>query len=209
MAAGGARAAARADAAHRRAHATSAADDPECTGPRCGVPAGAAANWAGPIGRNVRIDTLGRGRCRRSSADTRRNWSRSRRTSSWPLATRPWGRCNRRPAPCRSCSRWSPIRSAPVSSQSLARPGGNATGFTQFRIRHQRKMAGTAQADRARRDASGGPSRSHRASADRPVRRNPGRGAVARGGVQPGRRARCRRDRARDRRHSRARRMAA
>ena len=49
-------------------------------------------------------------------ADTRRNWSRSRRTSSWPMAPRPWGRCCRRPAPCRSCSRSSPIRSAPASS---------------------------------------------------------------------------------------------
>ena len=35
---------------------------------------------------------------------------------------------------------------------------------------------------------------------DRPVRRHPGRGAVARGGGEPGRRARCRRDRARHRR---------
>ena len=37
-----------------------------------------------------------------------------------------------RPAPSRSCSRWSPIRSVPASSTSLARPGGNATGFTSF-----------------------------------------------------------------------------
>ena len=51
-------------------------------------------------------------------ADTRRNWSRSRRTSSWPLAPRPWGRCCRRPAPCRSCSRSSSIRSAPASSRA-------------------------------------------------------------------------------------------
>ena len=49
-------------------------------------------------------------------ADTRRNWSRSRRTSSWRMAPRPWRRCYRRPAPCRSCSRSSPIRSAPASS---------------------------------------------------------------------------------------------
>ena len=32
---------------------------------------------------------------------------------------------------------------------SLARPGGNATGFTRVRIRHEREMAGTAQRDRA------------------------------------------------------------
>ena len=33
---------------------------------------------------------------------------------------------------------------------SLARPGGNVTGFTQLRIRHGREMAGAAQGDRVR-----------------------------------------------------------
>ena len=33
---------------------------------------------------------------------------------------------------------------------SLARPGGNATGFHRVRIRHEREMAGTAQS-RSRR----------------------------------------------------------
>ena len=38
-------------------------------------------------GRNVRIDIRwGAGRCRPRCANTRRNWSRSRRTSSWPPA---------------------------------------------------------------------------------------------------------------------------
>ena len=32
---------------------------------------------------------------------------------------------------------------------SLARPGGNVTGFMQFRIQLEREMAGAAQADRA------------------------------------------------------------
>ena len=41
---------------------------------------------------------------------------------------------------------------------SLARPGGNATGFTPYRIRLRREMAGAAQRDRASRDAGGGPS---------------------------------------------------
>ena len=80
---------------------------------------------------------------------------------------------------------------------SLARPGGNATGFTHLRIRHERKMAGAAQGDRAPRDAGGGPSGSGRRLRDRPVRRHPGRGAVVGGGGEPGRRARCRRNRAR------------
>ena len=69
--------------------------------------------------------------------------------------------------------------------ESLARPGGNATGFTPFEYGTQREMAGAAQRDRAARDASGGPSGSRHRRRDRPVRRNPGRGAVARGGVSP------------------------
>ena len=76
--------------------------------------------------------SLGDGECRPRFADTRRNWSRSRRTSSWPMAARPWGRCCRRPAPCRSCS---PVVADPVGAgfvDSLARPGGNVTGFMNF-----------------------------------------------------------------------------
>ena len=38
---------------------------------------------------------------------------------------------------------------------SLARPGGNADWVHGFRIRHERKMAGAAEADRARSDAGG------------------------------------------------------
>ena len=115
VAARGARAAGRADAAHRRAHALRRGRSGS-PGPHRGVPAGAAA--IGLDRRPQRADRhpLGRGRCRPTFADMRRNWSRSRRTSSWPMAARPWGRCCRRPAPCRSCSRSSPIRSAPASS---------------------------------------------------------------------------------------------
>ena len=60
-------------------------------------------------------------------------------------------------------------------------------------------MAGTAQRDRAERDASGGPSGSRHTLRPRPVRRHPGGGAVAQGGGEPGQRARRRRDRARRR----------
>ena len=56
---------------------------------------------------------------------------------------------------------------------SLARPGGNATGFTDLRIQSQREMAGAAQRDRARRDASGSPSGSRRSRRDRTVGRHP------------------------------------
>ena len=111
----GARAAARADAAHRRAPARSRG---RCgiSGPPRGVPAGAGA--IGLDHRPQRADRhpLGHEPMPPKFADTRRNWPRSRRTSSWPMAPRPWGRCCRRPAPCRSCSRSSSIRSAPASS---------------------------------------------------------------------------------------------
>ena len=49
----------------------------------------------------------------------------------------------------------------PVSAgivDSLARPGGNATGFMLFEYGMGAEMAGAAQGDRAARDASGGPS---------------------------------------------------
>ena len=85
--------------------------------------------------------------------------------------------------------------------ESLARPGGNATGFLTFEFSLAGKMAGAAQADRAGRDASGGLSGSRLTLRDRPVWRNPGRSAVAQGGGQPGQHARRRRDRARHRGH--------
>jgi hypothetical protein len=68
------------------------------------------------IGRNVRIDIRWAGGKETTSADTRQNWSRSRRRSFWLRAARPWGRCCRQPARCRSYSRGSSIQSAPVSS---------------------------------------------------------------------------------------------
>ena len=65
-------------------------------------------------------------------AGTRRNWSRSRRTSSWPWQPRPW-----RPLlqATRTVPIVFPIAADPVGAgfvDSLARPGGNATGFMMF-----------------------------------------------------------------------------
>src|SRR5215831_5377144 len=57
-------------------------------------------------------------------------------------------------------------------------------------------MAGGAQGDCAARNAGGGASGSGRRLRDRAVRRYPGRGAIAGDGVDCGRPARCRRDRA-------------
>ena len=63
-----------------------AADDPECQARIAAFLQGLQQlGWTD--GRNVRIDIRwGARQCRPTFADTRRNWSRSRRTSSWPMA---------------------------------------------------------------------------------------------------------------------------
>ena len=87
------------------------------SGPRRGVPAGAGSNWAGPIGRNVRIDIRWAAANADRHSQIRGGIGRARAGRHPGLwQPRPWGRCCRRPAPCRSCSRSSPIRSAPASS---------------------------------------------------------------------------------------------
>ena len=63
----------------------------------------------------------------------------------------------------------SPIRSAPVSSTSLARPGGNATGFTSFEYGMSGKWLELLKQIAPRRDASGGPSGSRHSLRDRSV----------------------------------------
>ena len=183
----------------RRAHACSRGRSGS-TGPHRSVPAGAGAIGLDRSAATCGSTTAGARVMPSAFADMRRNWSRSHRTSSWPGAPRPW-------APLLQATRTVPIVFAvvvdPVGAgfvESLARPGGNATGFMQFRIRPGREMAGTAQRDRATRDASGGPS----GSWPTPRRTgqlgcHPGRGAVVRGGGEPDRRARRRRDRARRR----------
>ena len=187
----------RADAAHRRAH-DHAADDAESQA-RVGAFLQGLRNWAGPRPQRADRHPLGREPMPAKFADTRRNWPRSRRTSFWPLAPRPWGRCYRRPARCRSCSRSSPIRSAPASSTAWR--GRAATppvllfeyGMSAKWLELLKQIAPGVTRAAVLRDTT--PS-----LRDRPVRRHPGRGAVARGGGEPGQHARRRRDRARRRR---------
>ena len=52
--------------------------------------------------------------------------------SSLQPATRAWAHCCARRARCRSCSTTSPIPVGTGYVDSLAQPGGNATGFVQF-----------------------------------------------------------------------------
>ena len=139
-------------------------------------------------GRNMRIDY------RWATADVQtiaaireRNWSRCSPTSFCRPARRPRRRCCNRRAPSRSFSRSLSIRSAAASSTSLARPGGNVTGFIDLRIRHGRQMAGAAQGDCAARHPGGGPFESRRRRLSRNfVRAIQSRRCVARGGGDRG-----------------------
>ena len=84
-------------------------------------------------GRNVRIDCrLDGRRCRaRAPICGGRGCARAR-TSSWPMAARRWG-------PCSQVTRTVPIVFVQITDpvgagfvESLARPGGNVTGFSLF-----------------------------------------------------------------------------
>ena len=155
------------------------------------------SNWAGPTAATCGSTLAGLRAMPPPSANTRRNWSRSRRTSSCAAGASAVG-------PLLQATRTVPIVFTivpdPVGAgfvDSLARPGGNATGFMQFEYGIEREMAGAAQRDRAGRDAGGGPSGCRHNRRDRPVRRNSVRGAGARRGGEPDQCARRRRDRAR------------
>jgi len=71
---------------------------------------------------------------------------------------------------------------------SLARPGGNTTGFLLYEYSISGKWLELLK-QIAQGDASGGASGPRNGSGDRPVRSNPGRGPAFWGRTQPGRRA--------------------
>ena len=181
---------------------TLAADDPEGQA-RIAAFCRRWSNWAGPTAAMCGSTSAGARATPSAFANTRRNWSRSRRTSSWPLAIAV--------GPLLQATRTVPIVFAHVADpvgagfvESLARPGGNATGFTLFEygmsgkwLELLKQIAPGVTRAAVLRD----PDHSFRG---RPVRRNPGCGAVARGGGEPGQRARRRRDRARRRGFARA-----
>ena len=164
------------------------ADDPESQA-RVGAIAQGLSELGWTIGRNVRIDY-------RWATDS----DRIRRHATELVALAPdviLANATVVMDPLLQATRSVPIVFAnvvdPVGAgfvASLARPGGNATGFTGFRIRHEREMAGVAQGDRAAHDARRGDSGSHARPRDRPIRRIARGGALARGGGEPSRRPR-------------------
>ena len=178
MAAGGAGAAARADAADRRA-------DVYCRG-RSGRTARIAAFLQGlaATGLDRRTQRAGRlsagPRAMPSAfADLRRNWSRSRRTLSWPLAPPSWW-------PLQQATRTVPIVFVTVvdpvgGAWSRAWRGRAATlPASRVRVWAEREMPGAAQADRASRDAGRGHPGSRRRLRQRGLRHDRGRGPAFR-----------------------------
>ena len=129
-AARGARRKGKRNATHRRAPGRNRGRS-GVSGPHRGVPEGLALlGWT--IGRNVRIDTRWATPNAAEIPDMRRNWSRLRRTSSWTHGASTVG-------PLLQATRTLPIVfpvvGDPVGAgfvDSLARPGGNATGFMIF-----------------------------------------------------------------------------
>ena len=95
-----------------------------------------------------------------------------------------------------------PVVGDPVGAgfvDSLARPGGNATGFMIFEYSMSGKWLELLKEIAPRVTRAAVLRDPAIAAGSRPVGRHPGGGAVVRGGVEPGRRARRRRDRARRR----------
>ena len=97
----------------------------------CSVPARRCTQLGWAVDRNVRIDYRWARPMPAGFAHSRRSWLAL--APDVILANAPPERacaCNRRAVPCRSCS---PAVTDPVGMgivQSLARPGGNSTGFT-------------------------------------------------------------------------------
>ena len=159
---GGGVAARGARAAAERCGASACSCTRSRTMPRCRPAsprsAGAAGDWAGRTAATCGSSTAGREGDADDSQAWRRNWSRSQPDvivagggahAALAAKARP------RTVPIVFVSR--AIRSAGLVA-SLARPGGNVTGFSIVRIRAEPRNGWSCSRDRARRHARGGPS---------------------------------------------------
>src|SRR5262245_46206719 len=86
------------------------------------------SNWAGPTAATCGSTPAGVEAMPTACADTPLSWSRSPRTSSWPVVPPPWASCCRRLAPCRSCSQALPTRSGPGTSTVWRGPAATPPG---------------------------------------------------------------------------------
>jgi hypothetical protein len=142
------------------------------TGPRRGIPARAAGSGLGRWPQRADRLSLERRRCRpRSQIRGGIGCARPGR-HPWRWQLGPWAA-----APCNPCCT-DRFRACSRSGRRRLRrqPGASRRQRHRFhpvRIRHEREMAGIAQADRTGRDASGSRSGSRHNRRDRPVGRNP------------------------------------
>ena len=142
-----------------------AADDPEDQARVGGVPARRCSNWAGPIGRNVRIDN----RWAAANADDIRRHA-AELVALAPDVILATGSLDRGAVAAGDPHRADRVRAVvadPVGAgfvESLARPGGNATGFMHFEYSMSGKWLELLKQIAPRRDASGGPSGSRQPS---------------------------------------------
>jgi putative tryptophan/tyrosine transport system substrate-binding protein len=151
------------------------------------------SGWS--IGRNVRIDTRW---ATANAADIRRHAAELAALAPDVILAHGSSTVGPLLQATRSVPVVFPVAVDPVAAGfvgSLARPGGNATGFMNFEYSLSGKWLELLK------EIAPGVTRvgSHPTRRHRPVRRNPGRGAVAPDGGQRGQHARRRRDRARRR----------
>jgi putative tryptophan/tyrosine transport system substrate-binding protein len=173
-----------------------ASDDPEGQARLAAVAQGLQqSGWT--VGQNVRVDYRWSG----GNADNMRKYAAELVGLAPDVIL---AHSSQAVAPLLQATRTVPIVFTGVSDpvgagyvDSLARPGGNATGFLVWEYSIAGKWLELLKGDRAPRNAGGGPSRICHRGRTCPVRRDPSRRAVAWRGVAPGRCARCRRDRAR------------
>ena len=154
----------------------------------------ALSGWS--IGQNVRIDT----RWATANADAVRRYAAELVASAPDVILAPGASTV---GPLLQVTRTVPIVFAVVADpvgagfvESLAQPGGNTTGFTVFEYGIAGKWLELLKQIAPNVTTNGSASGSRHTHWDRPVRCNPVRRAVARGGGEPGQCPRRRRDRA-------------
>ena len=151
------------------------------------VPAGLAAARLDVEGRNVAIEYRWAASTTPSTSQrSRRNWSRSRRTSSWrSAAPQPLAADAGDPHRADRVRDRSPIRSAPASSRAWRGRAATSPAFIDFESSLAANGWSCSRSIAPSVTRVGGPRRSEQSRRHRPVRRNSSGGAHARGGGRP------------------------